>query len=304
MRFFLAAHRDGDPRRSVPEPCFLRDPPAALQHLDLPLDLVLERLLQEAERVQVLDFGLGPERIRPSRAHRDVRVAAQASLLHVAVVDAKPDENRAQPCEEFGGVGRRPQVGLRHDLDERRAAAVVVDVGLAVGIDEALVQRLAGVFLEVDAGDAHAPGPAAGLELERPLARQRPFVLRDLIALRQIGIEVVLAREDRQLVDAAAERQTRADAELDGHPIEDRERSRKTQADGADVRVRRRAECGAAAAENLGSGEELGVDFQADDWLVGDHVCEQGPAARTAADTPLSKTVKLAANICASRAAC
>ena len=44
--------------------------------------------------------------------------------------------------------------GSLDDLDERHAAAVVVDVGAAVGIGEAFVQRLAGVLFHVDARQA------------------------------------------------------------------------------------------------------------------------------------------------------
>ena len=95
-----------------------------------------------------------PSVVSPGRPHGDVRVAAQAALFHVAVVDAEPDEDLAQPAEELGRVGRRPQVRLGDDLDERHAAAVEVDVGLAIGVGEALVERLAGVLLHVDARDA------------------------------------------------------------------------------------------------------------------------------------------------------
>src|SRR4029079_9579787 len=94
---------------------------------------------------------------------------------------------------------RGAQVRLGHDLDERNAGAVEVDVGPARRVNKAFVQRLGGVFLEVDAGDAPL--------FEAAARRQRQLVLRDLVALRQVGIEVVLAREDRRLVDRAAERQ-------------------------------------------------------------------------------------------------
>ena len=102
---------------------------AAVQQLDLPVDLVLDRLLQVAEGVDVLHLRLGAERLLPTRAHRDVGVAAQAALFHVAVVDAEPHQDVAQAREELGRLGGRAHVGLRHDLDERHAAAVVVDVG-------------------------------------------------------------------------------------------------------------------------------------------------------------------------------
>src|SRR5206468_5770635 len=61
MRFFFAAHRKRPAGGGVEEPRFLDDAAALLQDADLALDFVLERLLQEPERVQILDFRLGSE---------------------------------------------------------------------------------------------------------------------------------------------------------------------------------------------------------------------------------------------------
>ena len=90
--------------------CSTRPPLSSTR--DLPLDLVLERVLHVAERVEVLDLGLDAEGLRPGAAHRHVGVAAQAALLHVAVVHAERDEDLAQPAEELGRVGGRAQVRL------------------------------------------------------------------------------------------------------------------------------------------------------------------------------------------------
>ena len=59
-----------------------------------------------------------------------------------------------------------------------------------------VVQRLAGVLLEMQARDADlARGTIGKLDLDPPLADDRMLVLADLIAGGQIGIEVVLAVE-------------------------------------------------------------------------------------------------------------
>ena len=110
-----------------------------------------------------------------------------------------PSQTRivAQAAEELCGIGGGSQIGLAHDLDERRAAAVVVDVRLAIGVEEPFVQGLAGVLLEMHPRDADTHRARRPGEFDRALARERLLVLRDLIALRQVGIEVVLAREDR-----------------------------------------------------------------------------------------------------------
>src|SRR3546814_8050872 len=65
----------------------------------------------------------------------------------------------------------------------------------SVGLRRVLVvDRLAGVLLQVQALDADLAGLAV-LEVEHdgPLADDGVKVLRDLIALRQVGVEVVLA---------------------------------------------------------------------------------------------------------------
>ena len=63
---------------------------------------------------------------------------------------------------------------------------------------EALVQRLAGVLFEMRAGDADGlDGAVVEHDFERALRDHRQLVLADLIALRQIRIEIILAREHR-----------------------------------------------------------------------------------------------------------
>src|SRR5690606_41018316 len=61
--------------------------------IDLPADLVVDRLLHELEAVQVLDLAPRAQR-RAGFAHRDVGVAAEAAFLHVAVADADRKSTR------------------------------------------------------------------------------------------------------------------------------------------------------------------------------------------------------------------
>ena len=61
--------------------------------------------------------------------------------------------------------------------------------------------------------------------------RERTVVLRDLVALGQVGIEVVLPREDRLGMDPAAQRQGGARGELDGAAVQDRQRAGKAETD-------------------------------------------------------------------------
>ena len=65
-----------------------------------------------------------------------------------------------------------------------------------------VVQRLAGILLQMQPLDADGGGLAAlQLDDDFALAHDRRLVLADLIALRQIGIEIVLAVEYRAQID-------------------------------------------------------------------------------------------------------
>ena len=97
---------------------------------------------------------------------------------------------------------------------------------------------------------------------------ERLVVLRDLVALGQVRIEVVLAGEARVRADAAVQRQRAFDGQFHGLAAQHRQRAGQAQADRADIGVGRRAEAGGAAAEDLGGGGQLDVDFEADHRLV------------------------------------
>ena len=88
---------------------------------------------------------------------------------------------------------------------------------------------LARVFFQVQPRDANflwlplegVTGRVAfgGHDLELAMRGERLIVLRDLVTLRQIGVEVVLAGKDRLLVNVQAEGECRACTELDSAPV-------------------------------------------------------------------------------------
>jgi hypothetical protein len=92
--------------------------------------------------------------------------------------------------------------------------------------------------------------------------------LGDLVALGQVGVEVIFAGEDGAFPDLAVEGERGEGGEFDGALVENGERSGEAEADRADVGVGRSAEFVGAAAEGLGLGEELDVDLETDDRLV------------------------------------
>ncbi len=116
----------------------MRPPPS--KRGDLPLDLELQRLLKEAKRVHVLHFGLGTQRSVRAGPHRDVGVAAQTALFHVAVVHAERHDRLADALEAFSRVGGRSKIGLGHDFDEGHAGTVEVEISRPIGIRESVME--------------------------------------------------------------------------------------------------------------------------------------------------------------------
>src|SRR6202048_700606 len=99
--------------------------------------------------------------------------------------------------------------------------------------------------------DARDPNHPA-VDLELAAAGDRQVVLADLVALRKIRIEVVLAVELGVPGHLAVERQGGLYDLFDGPGVDYRKHSGHAKADLADVGVRRRPQVvGGAAAEHL-----------------------------------------------------
>ena len=118
-----------------------------------------------------------------------------------------------------------------------------------------IVQRLPRILLQMQPRDADRFGGAVGeFDLDLCRADDRVLVLADLIAGRQIGIEVVLAIEPADRVDMRV--QPEAGAHRLGHAfaVDDRQHAGERRIDEADLRVRLGAEIGGGAGEQLGAG--------------------------------------------------
>ena len=88
------------------------------------------------------------------------------------------------------------------------------------------------------------------------------FVLRDLVALRQVGIEIIFAGENAHAVYLAVRGEARLNGEIDDPLVEHGQRAGQAHADRARVAVRVCAELGRAAAENLAFREKVRVHLQ------------------------------------------
>src|SRR5690606_1980833 len=86
----------------------------------------------------------------------------------------------------------------------------------------------------------------------------------DLVALRQVRVEVVLAVEPAPFVDLRFDRHAGAHRLADALAVRHRQHARHRRIDQADLAVRLRSERGRGAREQLGVAGDLRVDFEAD----------------------------------------
>ena len=106
---------------------------------------------------------------------------------------ANRPEQRLELLGVPAGLLRGTHVGIGHDLHQGRTRAVEVDQadplpGLVGGVDE-----LGRVLLEMGPGDPDRDLALGRLERQPAVGGQRQVVLADLVALREVRIEVVLA---------------------------------------------------------------------------------------------------------------
>src|SRR5258706_12634135 len=235
MRLFLGAHRAGLALVRIEQPGFLLDGTAVFENADLAARLVFDGLADEGDRVHVLDLAAGAERL-PRLAYRDVDVGAQIALFHVAVAGAEIAQARAQLHHIGFGLLGRANVRFGDDLHQGDAGTVEVHIGHGRA---AVVQGLAGILFQMQPLDAYGDALAARkLDDHLALADDRRLVLADLVALRQIRIEIVLAVEYRAQVDLCFQPEPGANRLRHAKFIDDRQHARHRRIDQRNMAVR------------------------------------------------------------------
>ena len=262
----LAALPVGGAAGRVEAAGFAVDGCAGFQQGNLPLNLVLDGPLHVAEGIHVLDLHLGAKLRGPVPHHRHVGVAAQRALFHVAVAHTQV----LHQLLDFGQVGvgfvGGAQVRLRHDFDERHAGPVQVHERFRFA---GQVHTLARVLLQVDAGDADALRRAVGQpDVDVAAGADGRFVLGNLVALGQVGVEVVLAGKQVVAGNLAAGGQAHLHGVFHGHVVHLGQGAGVAQRDDAQVIIRQRAVLIFIRGIHLAVREQLRVHFQANDGLV------------------------------------
>src|SRR5919198_1518885 len=107
---------------------------------------------------------------------------------------------------------------------ELSSGAVQINTAHAV---QCFVKRLAGVLFKVRAGEPDRLFAVRHVDPDLAALHDGDLVLADLVALRKVGVKIVLAREDRAAVDRAAHRGAEADCVLYGGAVEHRKHAPK-----------------------------------------------------------------------------
>src|SRR2546427_324012 len=103
---------------------------ARFEDNDVGVAFVFGRFFYEKEGGWSFYFRFCAGFARATPAHADIGVAAERAFLHIAVADAGVEHDLAERGEIGVGLLGRADVRLGNNFDERRAAAVVVDIGL------------------------------------------------------------------------------------------------------------------------------------------------------------------------------
>ena len=198
MRFFFRAHRAGFAFGRVIQPGFLINGAAVFQNTDLAARFHINGLADKADRIDVFDFA-ARAKWRANLMNGHVNVRAQAALIHIAVARAQIAHNGTDFGDIGAGLVRRADVRLRHDFHQRNAGAVQIHIALGGTL---VVQAFASVLLQMQ--PLNADNDLLGgrhIDDHFALPHNRAFILADLIALRQIRIEIVFAVKARLQVD-------------------------------------------------------------------------------------------------------
>jgi len=86
------------------------------------------------------------------------------------------------------------------------------------------MQKLPGVFLEVNPAQVDVFDAASRIDAHLPADPDWPVILGDLIPLGKVRIKIVLAREERMILHSPTDGQDHNDGMLDGAPIDRRQR--------------------------------------------------------------------------------
>ena len=128
------------------------------------------------------------------------------------------------------------------------------------------MQRFARILLEMQTLNTHGDLTATLRQVDDylALAHDRAFELADLVALRQIGVKIILTVEHRAKIDLRLEPEARADGLGHAFLVDHGEHAGHGGIDQRDMAVRLAAIFSRGAGEKLGLGGYLRMNFKPD----------------------------------------
>ena len=178
--------------------------------------------LEEAERVHVLELGLGPE-LACVPAGRTETLASQRS---------EPSSMFTSVTPSWRSVSRSSVSHSRACSAEWRSGSVTISTsGVPPRLKSTIEASEPWMRPDSPTWTSLAASSSRWMRWRRtsprlPARAERDVVLGDLVALGQVGIEVVLAVEDRARRDLAAERHAHHQPVVDGLGVDHRQRAR------------------------------------------------------------------------------
>ena len=190
---FLRAHGKTGVLVLIPAAGLLNHPLVVqLDQLLLTAGLVADGPGNGFKGVQVLHLRPGAELTGTLRPDRQVDIAAERALLHLAVRHPQIGQGGAELFQISDDLVRCAEVRLGDDFHQRHAAAVIVRPRL---VDPVVVDQLAGVLLHMQLVNADHLLLAAYLDGNLAVPADGEIELGDLVCLGKVGVEVVLPVE-------------------------------------------------------------------------------------------------------------
>ena len=199
------------------------------------------------------------------QADRYVHIGAQVAILHIAIAGAQIAQDLAQLGHIGGRLFGAANIGAADDLHQRHAGAVQIHKRHG---RVHIVDRLACILFKVNPLDPHAAGHArAHIDDNLALAHDGVIKLADLVALRQVWVEIVFAVKGRPKVNLGLQAQPCAHGLGHAEFVDHRQHARHGGIHKGHIGVWLGAKTRRGARKQLGVRGNLGMHLHADHQL-------------------------------------
>ena len=128
------------------------------------------------------------------------------------------------------------------------------------------MHKLTRVLFQMEAFNADpAGGTVLQVNFDIPVGHDGTVGLGNLVSRRQVGVIIILARENRFFIDRGIQAVPCPDGLFNAFMVDNGQHSRESRVDERHVRIRLGSESGRRPAEQLRIGNHLAVHFQTDD---------------------------------------